>query len=343
MPVVSKFLRATALAGALLAAVAGCDRGDVGDPGAVATAARSTGSAAERHPESSGPPRVAVDAQDRLRLGIELATVGATDLKAVARGTAIVLDGAALVAQLADLDVARADAVAAREAYARLDRLYRDGGNASRQARDAARVQSVTADAHVTAAVAHARFEWGSRVIDATDAAAVSLRAAILQGEVTLARAEFPERLPVDAARMQYQLPDSHDDGPETVTYVEQSRAAVQSIQGTGVLIAIASVPARPSLLRPGERRAVIAVTEAGSTRAVVPAAAAVADGGRLWCYVARGDTAFERISLDAEGQVDAGFPANGPLAVGDLVVVRGAPILLSLERGSAPGSAADE
>jgi len=54
----------------------------------------------------------------------------------------------------------------------------------------------------------------------------------------------------------------------------------------------------------------------------------------------------FERVSLDADGQIDAGFPVDAELSTADRVVVRGAPILLSLERassGRASDSSADE
>ena len=343
MPVACRLLRTATLAAVLAAAVGGCHRGGAGAPDVSSTPSQSTGADAAPQESSTGAQRIALDADARRRLGIELAPVASTDLEARAAGTAVVLDSAALAAQLADLDAARADADAARDSYVRLERLYRDGGNASRQARDAARAQSAAATAHLAAAAARARLEWGTRLVDGADAAAAMLRDGILRGQITLARAEFPERLPADAARMQYQLLDSRAADPGTVTFVEPSHAPVQSIQGTGVLIAISSTSATPSLLRPGERQSVIAATASGSTRPVVPAQAAVADGGQLWCYVARGDAAFERVLLDADGQVDAGFPANGVLAAGDLVVVRGAPILLSLERGSAPGSAADD
>jgi len=331
-------VRRVAATACLLLAVAGCHR-QSGEQADEAASPATGGEKYEQADASSGLPRVAVDAATQQRLGIELAPIGTSELKAVARGTAVVLDGAALVAQLADLEAARADASAAREAYLRLDRLYRDDGNASRSARDAARAQDVAANAHVAALVAHAGLDWGARIVGGTDTAAASLRDGIVQGRVTPARAEFSDPLPADAEHMQYELLDAGGSNAVPVTFVERSHAPVQSTQGTGVLIAIESTAASAITLRPGERRPVIAETATGTTRAIVPAAAAVADGGRLWCYVARGDAAFERVPLDADGQIDAGFPVNAAVAAGDRVVVRGASILLSLERGSSPGS----
>jgi len=334
--------RVIVTAACMLLAVAGCRPQDRGEPAGDAAPL----SAREQPDVLSGPPRVAVDAATQQRLGIELAPVAATELKATAHGTAIMLDGAALIAQLADLEAARADASAAHETYTRLDGLYRDGGNASRQARDAARAQDVAAHAHVASLVAHAGLDWGARIIDGSDTTAAALRAGIARGSITLARAEFSDPLPAGAERMQYELLGVGGSNAMPVTFVESSHAPVQSTQGSGVLIAIESGTVSAATLRPGERRPVIAATTSGSTRPIVPAEAAVADGGRLWCYVARGDAVFERVSLDADGQIDAGFPVDAELSTADRVVVRGAPILLSLERassGRASDSSADE
>jgi hypothetical protein len=122
--------------------------------------------------------------------------------------------------------------------------------------------------------------------------------------------------------------------------YVERSRAPVQSTPGDGVLIAIESTSG-PVTLRPGERRTIVAAFDSGPSRPVVPAHAAFADGGRLWCYVTRNDAALERVPLDTDNETEAGFPLAGTVAPDARVVVRGAPILLSLERGAGLGAAA--
>jgi hypothetical protein len=316
----------------------GCgDRNATADQGASAAGTRGAPGA---EPKTSASATVNADPALRLRLGIELAPIGRVSLGVTARGTAVVLDSAALVADLADLDAARIEANAAHDAYVRTDRLYRADGNASRQARDAARAQDSIAATHVSALAARARLEWGSRLVDGTDAEAVALRASIGRGDAALARAEFPDRLPGDAAKLEYQLLGTDDSPPGSTAavFVERSRAAVQSMPGEGVLVAIRSAPGLT--LRPGERLTIVAASAAAASRPVVPSQAAFADQGQLWCYVTRTDTTLERVPLDADNETQAGFPLAGTVAPDARVVVRGAPILLSLERGAGLGAA---
>ena len=77
--------RVIVTAACMLLAVAGCRPQDRGEPAGDAAPL----SAREQPDVLSGPPRVAVDAATQQRLGIELAPVAATELKATAHGTAI--------------------------------------------------------------------------------------------------------------------------------------------------------------------------------------------------------------------------------------------------------------
>jgi hypothetical protein len=284
---------------------------------------------------------VTLDMEAQQRLGLEFAPVTSTLANAVARGTAVVIDGAALAATQADLESARAEVAAARENLDRLQKLYADDGNASRQAVDAARTQWAAARARLATAEAKLRSDWGAQIVGAPGAGG-KLLGDIASGRALLLRAEFAGVLPADVGQLQYSLlsPDPSDNASLGVEFVGRSHAPAQVAGGPSVLLRIAPSN-RDYGLRPGERLSVIAASRSVSARPVVPAGAAFADGGRFWCYVAREGGRFDRVPLLSTERVADGYPVTSGAKEGDRVVVRGAPLLLSLERGA--GSVADE
>lgn len=279
-------------------------------------------------------PGVAVDQEQLTRMGIETVAVAESNSVAAMHGTAIVLDSAALAAALADVDAARSDAASARENYERLQRLFADDGNASRQAVEAAQSQWSAARARLISAEARTRGDWGLPLSDARGARPTWI-AELADGRASLLRAEFVGQLPA-AAQLDYALLGTESSGVAAlVAYVGPSRAAAVSAVGTGVLLRTRGNPAAESTLRPGERLAVIASVKSVARRPLVPAEAAFADGGQFWCYVQRGGDRFDRVPLAAIERVAAGYPVAAGIKAGDRVVVRGAPLLLSLERGA--------
>ncbi len=282
-----------------------------------------------------------LDAESQQRLGLEFATVSSTLTTAVAHGTAVVVDGATLAATQADLDSAHSEVSAARENLDLLQKLYDDDGNASRQAVDAARSQWVAARARLATAEAKLRSEWGAQLLPGHGTGDKLLND-IASGRAVLLRAEFAGALPAAVEHLQYSLlgTDPNNSEARSVEFVGRSRAPAQAAGGPSVLLRIAPSDNDPGL-RPGERLPVIAVSGSGSARPLVPAAAAFADGGQFWCYVARESGRFDRVPLLSTERVADGYPVASGASEGDRVVVRGAPLLLSLERGA--GSVADE
>jgi hypothetical protein len=317
-----------------LVALHGCSR-EAADEHAAAPAPADAAAA-------SDAPGVTADAAAQRGLGVELAVVADASVAAQARGTATVIDSAAFAAAIADLESLRAEAAVAADTEKRLENLYQDGGNASRQSVDAARQQNSSVRAKLAGAESRARLDWGAKLATTTDAANARLRADIVSGAVTLFRAEFPDALGV-ASELQYQLLTSRS-APVALEFLDRSRAVAQFAAGESVLLGLRTHSASDASFRPNERVPVVA-TARGTARPFVPAAAAIAYQGRLWCYVARGADRFERVPLDTEASTTAGYAADESIKAGDQVVVRGAALLLSLERSASSdaGSSTDE
>jgi hypothetical protein len=281
--------------------------------------------------DASDQPGVTADAATRRGLGLELASVAEASVGHQARGMATVIDSAAFATAIADLDSLRAETAVASDNERRVQRLYDDDGNASRQSVDAARQQNSSVAAKLAGAESRAELDWGTRLARPRDAAAMRLRADVTSGRATLFRAEFADSL--DAASVKYDLLPSHRP-PVTLEYFDRSRASAQFAVGDSVLLGLHPKNPGEAAFRPGERVPVVA-TAPGAPRPIVPAAAAIAYQGRLWCYVARADDRFDRIPLDAEASGAGGYGAGDSIATNDQVVVRGAALLLSLERAA--------
>jgi hypothetical protein len=287
-------------------------------------------------------PGVTADEAMQRSLGITLAPVSEASLQSRVQGTATVIDTASFAAAIADLDSLRAEASVASETEKRVTGLFAEGGNASRQAVDAARQQSASLAAKLAGAESRARLDWGARLAHPEDAAARRLRADVASGAVTMFRAEFPGALG-DARSLKYEIEATHHE-PLVLDFIDRSRAAAQFSAGESVLLGLRIADSRNSTFRPGERVPVIA-TASGASHSIVPAEAAVAYQGRLWCYVARGNDQFERLVLDTDASTAAGYAAPDSIHPGDRVVVSGVALLLSLEKSASAeaGASADE
>jgi predicted small lipoprotein YifL len=288
------------------------------------------------HADDSGPG-VTVDAEQQKRLGVELVDVVTAPGQAVAMGTAIVLDSAAFAAALDEIDAARTESASLRENANRLQDLSAEG-NASAQALEAARTQAASAHARLSSSEAKARSDWGADLID--DSEMRSVRAELVHRRSALLRAEFPGSLPADAAQLKYAVEFAGSATSAPARFVNVSHAAAVSANGAAVTLIASADSALGFVPRPGTRLPVTASDERGPARVLVPEIAAIADSGQLWCYVARSDGRFDRVELAADERMGSTYPAPA-LKAGDRVVVRGAPLLLSLERGAGAANSA--
>lgn len=330
----SHHLLASMLLPALM--LSGCSRND------SSATAETTPPAAVDSATATDAPGVTADAQTRRGLGVELAAVRTASVAAQAHGTATVIDSAAFAVSVADLDSLRAEAAVAADSERRIENLYEDGGNASRQSVDAARQQYSSVRARLAGAEARARLDWGVNLARASDARSARLRADIASGAVTLFRAEFPDALGA-AADLRYELLSLRHTSI-VLNYLDRSRAAAQFAAGDSVLLELHADSKADVAFRPNERLPIVA-TAKGAARPLVPTAAAIAYQGRMWCYVARPGDRFERVPLDTDASSADGYAADSSLKDGDQVVIRGAALLLSLERSASAeaGASAEE
>jgi hypothetical protein len=306
----------------LAIALAGCGR-EESETAAQAAPARTE--------NESDVPGVVADEATQQGLGIELAPVTSASVEAQSHGTATVIDSSAFATSIAELASLRAEAAVAADNEQRLEKLYEDDGNASRQSVVAARQQISSLRAKLAGAESRARLDWGSRLAQASDAPSVQLRADVVSGAVLLFRAEFPNALGA-ASELRYELLSSRG-SPIVLQYLDRSRAVAQFAVGDSVLLALRTQSMPDAAFRPNERVPVVA-TASGAARPLVPPAAAIAYQGRMWCYVARPENRFDRVVL-----------SDPAIKAGDRVVVRGATLLLSLERsaGAETGESAEE
>jgi hypothetical protein len=281
-------------------------------------------------------PGVTVDPDQQKRLGVETVEVVAAPGQAMAMGTAIVLDSAAFAAALDEIDAARAEAASLRENADRLHGLNAEG-NASAQALEAARTLATSARARLTSSEAKGRAEWGADLID--DAGMRSVRAELARGRAALLRAEFPGSLPADTARLTYAVEFAGSATSVSARFINVSHAAAVSANGAAVTLIASIDAARGFVPRPGTRLPVTASDAGGPARVLVPESAAIADSGQLWCYVERADGRFDRVALAVDERIGSSYPAP-ELKTGDRIVIRGAPLLLSLERSAGAASA---
>jgi hypothetical protein len=233
----------------------------------------------------------------------------------------------------------RAEAAVAVDNERRVEALFEDDGNASRQAVVTAKQQKSSSKAKLTGAESRARLDWGARLTGSSETGS-KLRRDIVTGATILFRAEFPSSLN-DAGILHYQLNSTR--ASASLEFVERSRAAAQSSAGDSVLLALRDGANSEASFRPGERISVVA-SAGGESRVAVPTAAAIAYQGRLWCYVARSEDRFDRIPLSEDVAGSGGYAAEG-IRSGDRVVIKGVALLLSLERSASAeaGAGAEE
>src|SRR5262249_37972262 len=150
----------------------------------------------------------------------------------------------------------------------------------------------------LTAAESRARADWGA------DLGAMK---GLSHGEGALLRAEFPASLR-DAANLRYAI--SADEGVYINShFIGVSRAPTLSAGGAAVTLAVYNKDAGNLALRPGTRLRVIASAAQAEQQVIVPGSAVIADSGALWCYVQRGDDRLERVAVDGDHRVAAGYP----------------------------------
>jgi len=249
-----------------------------------------------------------------------------------------VLDSAALVAALGQLDSSRAAAQAARLEAQRLDALYRNDNNASLRAVQAARAAQLEAQAQAQAGAALFAQQWGP-LASLSAPRRQGLMARLADGKALLLRADLPGQSSLGT------LPGAafaEVDGLRVPARVLGPLPHAAELQSTGLLLQLDRAPAG---LGPGARLPV-RLQGAGGAGLLVPRGALLYGEQGAYVYrVHEGAPAakqqYDAVRVDLLQQLGEGWLVRG-LDGDDQIVVQGAGVLWSLQ-GLGGFSAAEE
>lgn len=226
----------------------------------------------------------------------------------------------------------RAAASASLAEYERLEKLNRDGKNASDHAVEMARAayQSDTAaeqeaDRALAIAKSSIGIRWGRALAKWVEQGSPELNALLSQRELLL-QVTMPAGLrgaaPSSAA---VSLPDNSRVLAHLISALPQLDPRLQSPSYLYIVSARAG-------LTPGMNLSIFLPTEPAQTGVVIPTSAVVWWQGNAWCYVEEKPNAFARQEVPTNDPVNDGWFVSQGFASGTRVVTEGAQALLSTE-----------
>jgi hypothetical protein len=279
--------------------------------------------------ESKPALGVSLSEEERGKLGVELGDGGAATFQPTLDGPARVVDAQTVVAAMADLDKATAEARTSDVALKRARDLYRADKTVSAETLEAAERQAAADQAQLSVARAHASLQFGAAPWLAAERRE-SLLAALSRGEMLLVSATFPSGLPAVRPGNLALRRIGTEIGEFWITTEIWTGPSDPSVPGP-TLLGLLSTPRGLSY---GERLIASVATGAEVSGTVVPSSAVVLSGGEAWCYVQQSDDVLARRRVDLARPVPQGyFPASGFMP-GERVVVAGAGLLLAREFG---------
>jgi len=301
----------------ILIALGGCGR-DAATPKAAA------------EDEAKPAIGVALDEEERTKLGVELGEIRAATFQPSLDGPARIVDAEIVVAAMAELDKASAEARTSDVALKRARDLYRADKTVSAETLEAAERQAAADQAQLAVARAHASLAFGAAPWHSAEHRE-PLLAALSSGATLLVSASFPSGLP--AARPDALGLRRVGGGAERWTASEVwIGPSDPSVPGPTVLALLSA----PATLSSGERLIASVATGAPLDGTAVPASALVLAGGEAWCYVQEGGEALARRRVDLSRPLPDGYFQESGFKPGERVVVGGAGLLLAREIGGA-------
>ena len=291
------------------------------------------GGADKPHAESGDEAKpalgVALNEEERGKLGVELGDVATATFQPTLDGPARIIDAQTVVAAMADLDKATAEARTSEVALKRARDLYRADKTVSAETLEAAERQAAADQAQLAVARAHAGLEFGAApwlAAERRDALLTSLA----RGETLLVSAAFPSGLPaVRPANLALRRIGT-EIGEFWITTEIWTGPSDPNVPGPTMLGLLST----PQGLSYGERLIASVATGAEVSGTVVPASAVVLAGGEAWCYVAEADDVLARRRVDLGRPVPQGYFQPSGFMPGEHVVVAGAGLLLAREIG---------
>jgi hypothetical protein len=279
--------------------------------------------------ESKPALGVSLSEEERGKLGVELGDVGAATFQPTLDGPARVVDAQTVVAAMADLDKATAEARTSDVALKRARDLYRADKTVSAETLEAAERQAAADQAQLSVARAHASLQFGAAPWLAAERRE-SLLAALSRGEMLLVSATFPSGLPAVRPGNLALRRIGTEIGEFWITTEIWTGPSDPSVPGP-TLLGLLSTPRGLSY---GERLIASVATGAEVSGTVVPSSAVVLSGGEAWCYVQQSDDVLARRRVDLARPVPQGYFQASGFMPGERVVVAGAGLLLAREFG---------
>jgi hypothetical protein len=272
---------------------------------------------------------VALNEEQRGKLGVELGDVMAATFQPTLDGPARIVDAQTVVAAMADLDKATAEARTSEVALKRARDLYRADKTVSAETLEAAERQAAADQAALAVARAHASLEFGAAPWLAAERRE-ALLAPLARGETLLVSASFPSGLPaVRPANLALRRIGTQI-GEFWITTEIWTGPSDPSVPGPTMLGLLST----PQGLSYGERLIASVATGPEAAGTVVPSSAVVLSGGEAWCYVEESDDVLARRRVDLGRPVPQGYFQASGFMPGEHVVVAGAGLLLAREIG---------
>lgn len=284
---------------------------------------------AESADEAAVKLGVALNEEQRGKLGVELGEVTAATFQPTLDGPARIIDAQTVVVAMADLDKATAEARTSEVALKRARDLYRADKTVSAETLEAAERQAAADQAQLAVARAHASLQFGAApwlVTERRDA----LLGALARGDMLLVSASFPSGLPAERPGNLALRRVGTQIGELWITTQIWTGPSDPSVPGP-TMFGLLSTPAGLSY---GERLIASVATGPEASGSVVPASAVVLSGGEAWCYVADSEDVLARRRVDLDRPVPQGYFQASGFEPGEHVVVAGAGLLLAREIG---------
>jgi len=308
-------MNARALPALLLIVLGGC--------GHDAAAPKAAGASDEARPALG----VALDEDERTKLGVELGEIRPATFQPTVDGLARIVDAQTVVAAMAELSKASAEARTSEVALKRARDLYQADKTVSAETLEAAERQAAADQAQLAVARARANLAFGAAPWQSAERRE-SLLAALASGSTLLVSASFPSGLPAEPSALALRRVGG---GAERWTSTEVwIGPSDPSVPGPTVFTLLTA----PATLRYGERLIASVATGASLAGNVVPASAVVLAGGEAWCYVQESGEALARRRMDVSRPLPEGYFQESGFKAGERVVVSGAGLLLAREIG---------
>ncbi len=290
---------------------------------------------------TSAPPKIShtrggqavveLNRDEQSRIGLETEALTAVTQSRESTAYGVVLDPAPLASLNAEVAATRAAVDASRAEYERARLLHSEQQNVSLKDFEAARAKFQTDQAQFNLVNLRVADEWGAKIAAMAPVERARLIDALTKRVAGLVRISLPPGQSFAQEPTQARVAALGFDNQPSVTHSIWFAPTIDShLQGQSFLLII---QAQGFPLRPGT--AVTAHLESPGTAkpgVVIPEAAVVRTGDRVWAYVQIAPTQFERRQLVVTSPAARGWFVTSGFAAGDRVVVTGAQALLSEE-----------